>query len=223
MFGLNANSPLTPEAFLGAVHPDDRAVVNGAIRAVVPKGATAERSEFRVVRPNGQLRWYHAAASTDFDKNGEITRVSGIFRDITSRRAAEQEAKQLNEALQAVRRELAHVSRQTTIGAMAASIAHEINQPLSALVTNGGIGLRLLAMPDSDLDEVRKVFKRIIDDGHRASHVIASIRTMFAKDQRERSLVDIHDLVSEVLALVHDRRKLRTWTLAAAGRRSGAR
>jgi signal transduction histidine kinase len=87
--------------------------------------------------------------------------------------------------------------------AMAASIAHEVNQPLSALVTNGGIGLRLLAVPDSDLDEVRQVLKRMIDDGHRASHVIASIRAMFGKEHREKAPVNIGDLVREVVGLVH--------------------
>ena len=203
MFGLNADSLLTPEAFLGAVHPDDRAVVIAAMRAAATAGETAGQSECRVFHPNGQLRWYLATASTEFDKNGDPIRVSGIFRDVTPRRKAKQEAEQLQDALQATRRELARVSRQRTIGAMAASIAHEINQPLSALVTNGGIGLRLLARADSDLDEVRKVLKRIIDDGHRASHIIASIRAMFEKDRREKSPVSIHDLVREVLALVH--------------------
>jgi PAS domain S-box-containing protein len=196
MFGLKADSLITPEAFLGAVHPDDRPL---AMRATVPAGETA--SEFRVVHPNGQLRWYLAMASTEFDKNGEPVRVSGIFRDVTSRRKAEQEAEQLEDALRATRRELARVSRQTTIGAMAASIAHEINQPLSALVTNGSIGLRLLANADSDLHEVREVLKRIINDGHRAGEIIASIRAMFEKDRREKSPLDLRDLVCEVLAL----------------------
>jgi signal transduction histidine kinase len=88
--------------------------------------------------------------------------------------------------------------------AMAASIAHEMNQPLSAIVTNGGIGLRLLARVEHNLDEVREVLKRIVDDGLRAGGIIASIRAMFAKDPREKSLVSIRDLVDEVLALVHD-------------------
>ena len=91
----------------------------------------------------------------------------------------------MEETLLATRREIARISRQTTMGAMAASIAHEINQPLSALVTNGGIGLRLLANADSDIDEVREVLKRIIDDGHRAGHIVASIRAMFGKDHRD--------------------------------------
>jgi PAS domain S-box-containing protein len=203
MFGLNADSLLTPEAFLGVVHPGDRAVAIAAMRAVAPAGETAGRSEFRVVHPDGQLRWYLATASTEFDKNGEPILVSGIFRDVTPRRRAEQEAERLEDALRTTRRELARVSRQTTMGAMAASIAHEINQPLSALVTNGGIGLRLLAKAGSDRDEVREVFKRIVDDGHRAGQIIASIRSMFGKDQRERFPVSINDLVHEVIALVH--------------------
>jgi C4-dicarboxylate-specific signal transduction histidine kinase len=85
---------------------------------------------------------------------------------------------------------------------MAASIAHEVNQPLAALVTNGGIGLRLLAKADADLDEVRRVLKRIVDDGHRASDIIAGIRVMFKSGRREDVPVNIHDLVYEVVALV---------------------
>jgi signal transduction histidine kinase len=89
-----------------------------------------------------------------------------------------------------------------SLEAVAVSIAHEIKQPLSALVTNGGIGLRLLAKADSDLDEVREVFKRIVDDGHRAGEIISSIRATFGKHHRKRSPVKIRDLVYEVLALV---------------------
>jgi signal transduction histidine kinase len=86
--------------------------------------------------------------------------------------------------------------------AMAAAIAHEVNQPLSALVTNGAIGLRLLAMPDAHRDEVRDVFQRIIDDGHRAGELIASTRAMFRQDAREKSAVNLRDLVIEALTLV---------------------
>lgn len=203
MFGLNANSPLTPKAFLDAVHPEDHAVALAAIQAATSAAETAERAEFRVVHPNGQLRWYLATASTEFDKNGEPVLVNGVFRDVTSRMRAEQEAKQLEDTLRATRRDLARASRQTTIGAMTASIAHEINQPLSALVTNGGIGLRLLAKPDCDPGEMREVLARIIEDGHRAGHIISSIRAMFGKDHREKSAVNVRDPICEVLALVH--------------------
>jgi C4-dicarboxylate-specific signal transduction histidine kinase len=178
-------------------------VAVAAMRVATPAGETTRRGEFRVVDPDGRVRWYLVATSTEFDKNSEPIRVSGTFRDITPRRKAQQEAERMEENLRATRREIARISRQTTVGAMAASIAHEINQPLSALVTNGGIGLRLLANADSDIDEVREVLKRIIDDGHRAGHIVASIRAMFGKDQREKTPVSIRDLVYEVLALVH--------------------
>jgi C4-dicarboxylate-specific signal transduction histidine kinase len=84
---------------------------------------------------------------------------------------------------------------------MTASIAHEINQPLAAIVTNGIAGLRWLAREKPDLDEVRTVLKRIVNDSHRASDVIASIRGMFRKDTQEKVSIDINDLIRQVLAL----------------------
>jgi C4-dicarboxylate-specific signal transduction histidine kinase len=85
---------------------------------------------------------------------------------------------------------------------MAASIAHEINQPLGAIVVNGNAGLRWLASATPDLDEARAAFKSIINDGHRASEVIASIRSMFKKDDQAKTLQDVNELVREVLTLV---------------------
>jgi two-component system, LuxR family, sensor kinase FixL len=198
MFGLDANTPLTPEAFLGAVHPDDRAAASAAMRVAASAAETARRIEFRVNHPSGQ-RWYLATANTEFDAHGEPIRVSGIFRDITPRRKAEQEAEQLEDALRATRRELARVSRQTTIGAMAASIAHEINQPLTAIVANANAGLRLLARGDSS--EVQAALKRIVGDGLRAGQAVAGVRAIFGKDGRKKSSVSINELVREVLAL----------------------
>src|SRR5262249_2410791 len=144
MFGLTPTSSLTLEALLDVVHPLDRAAVVAAMQAASCASEPAKRCEFRIAYPDGRFRWYFSTANTEFDKNAKPLRVSGIFRDITSRKKAEQEAEQLENALRASAEELARVNRETTMGAMAASIAHEINQPLSALVTNGGIGLRLL-------------------------------------------------------------------------------
>jgi C4-dicarboxylate-specific signal transduction histidine kinase len=89
------------------------------------------------------------------------------------------------------------------MGAMTASIAHEINQPLAAIVTNGNVGLRWLARAEPDLDEVRGALQRIVDDGLRTGDVIASIRAMFGKDRRERTMVKPNDVIQEVLALAH--------------------
>jgi C4-dicarboxylate-specific signal transduction histidine kinase len=86
---------------------------------------------------------------------------------------------------------------------MAATIAHEINQPLAAIVTNGEVGLGWLKRPEPDLNEVRGALQRIVDDGLRASEVIDSIRAMFGKDRREKAPVNFDDVVREVLALTH--------------------
>jgi C4-dicarboxylate-specific signal transduction histidine kinase len=101
-----------------------------------------------------------------------------------------------------LRQELAQVSRRTTMGAMTASIAHEINQQLAAIVTNANAGLRWLATADPDLDEVPALLQRIVNDSHRASEVIASIRSMFVTDSSEMSPVSMNDVVGDVLTLV---------------------
>jgi C4-dicarboxylate-specific signal transduction histidine kinase len=119
-----------------------------------------------------------------------------MARDETERKHAE-------EGLREAQQELERVSRQTTIGAMTASIAHELNQPLSAIVANGNAGLRWLARKEPSLDEVQKALQRIVDDGLRAADVITSIRGMFRKDSHEKLPLSINDLVREVLTLIH--------------------
>ena len=115
--------------------------------------------------------------------------------DITDRKRAE-------DALRRTQSELARVARVTTMGEMTASIAHEVNQPLAAIVANGNAGLRWLANKPPDLDEVRASLKRIVADGHRASEVIGSIRAMFKKDSQGMARLDVNELVREILALI---------------------
>ena len=110
--------------------------------------------------------------------------------DVTARRAAEG-------ALRAAQSELGRVARLTTVDAMAASIAHELNQPLASIVTNGGAGLRWLDRPEPNLEEARLAFKRVVSEGHRAAQIIAGIRAMFRKDSGERPPVAINELVCE--------------------------
>ena len=106
-------------------------------------------------------------------------------------------------ALQATQSELARVRGLTAVGQMAASIAHEINQPLAAIVTNGSAGLRWLSNPAPDhLEEVRTALERIVREGNRASQVIDGIRAMFRNDGREKASLDINHLIREVLALL---------------------
>jgi PAS domain S-box-containing protein len=113
--------------------------------------------------------------------------------DISARRAAE-------DALHTAQSELGRVARLTTVGAMAATIAHEINQPLAAIVANGSAGFRWLDRPDPNLDEARSAFGRVVNEGHRAAQIITSIRAMFKKDSGARSPTAINELVCEVVS-----------------------
>jgi signal transduction histidine kinase len=132
----------------------------------------------------------------EYNSRDEIGRVATAFDDMLSELAAARK----REA--AERAEFARVTRLTTMGEMAASIAHEVNQPLAAIVTNGNAGLRWLANATPDLNKVNAVLQRVVRDGLRASEVIGSIRAIFKKGPLERAPVHIAQLVEEVVALL---------------------
>ena len=127
--------------------------------------------------------------------------------DISARRAAE-------DALRAAQSELGRVARLTTVGAMAATIAHELNQPLAAIVSNGNAGLRWLDRPEPNLEEARSAFGRVVNEGHRAAQIITSIRAMFKKDLGARSPVAINELVCDVVSTSLGELKSRRVSLA---------
>src|SRR5712671_5852764 len=171
------------------LHPDDREKTR-AESARLAEGHKTLRFENRFRRKSGS---YCRVSWTAVPDRGQFYAVG---RDVTELARAEQ-------ALRDLRGELARASRQTTMGAMTASIAHEINQPLAAIVTNGNVGLRWLARAEPDLDEVRGALQRIVDDGLRAGDVIGGVRAMFGKDRRAKSAVKLNDVIREVLALAH--------------------
>jgi PAS domain S-box-containing protein len=123
-------------------------------------------------------------------QDGESVLFVGCVRDITERRA-----------LRLARVELARVTQTMAVGEMAAAIAHEIHQPLGAVVVNAKAGLRWLAHEVPNLDEARAALNRIVNDGDRASEVIAGIRSMFKKDDQANALQDVNEIVREVLML----------------------
>jgi C4-dicarboxylate-specific signal transduction histidine kinase len=137
--------------------------------ARLAEGRKALPFENRFRHKDGSYCWLSWRAVTD---RGHLYAVA---RDVT-------ELKNAEEQLRASRRELAQVGRQMTVGAMTASIAHEVSQPLAAIVANANAGLRWLARAEPDLDEVHSLLGRIVRDGHRAGDVIVSIRSMFQKD-----------------------------------------
>ena len=149
MFGLAADLPLSPEAFLRRVHPDDRPIVAAAIRAATSGAEPAERIEFRVVNPNGQTRWILASGKTHLDDEGKPVRVSGVFRDVTSRKMAEREAEQLSQRLSTIQDE----ERQ--------QIAEELHDSTTQHLV--AVGLNMMSLQDrvgADAEN-RKLFTEI--------------------------------------------------------------
>lgn len=131
------------------------------------------------------------------DEQGNPVAVLETNNDITERKRAE-------EALQKVQTELTHVSRVMTVGELTASIAHEVNQPLAAIVTNGNACLRWLAGATPNFSEARQAVERIIKDSYRASAVIARIRTLVKKTPPRNDWVDLNEVIVEVLALAQN-------------------
>jgi|SRR5215475_9086485 PAS domain S-box-containing protein len=170
------------------LHPDDREKTRIETRQLAA-GKVTQRFETRFRHKDGSYRWLSWKAVKDEG------RIYAMARDVTELKDAENK-------LRIAQLELAQVSRRSTLAAMSAAIAHEIRQPLGAIVTNANAGLRWLDRPAPDLDEVRDALRHIGSDGHRASEVIQSIRSMFAKgDPHEGSPLDANELIRETIAM----------------------
>src|SRR5271165_1077065 len=178
------------------IHPEDR---ERAI-AVGARGLSAEtdyRSEFRIVLPDGRVRHILSLGHSVLRVNESHIQMVGTHVDMTERKHAE-------EALRQAQAALAHVTRLTTMGEMTASIAHEINQPLSGIVSNGSACLRWLAGDVPNLEEARDAARRIVRDGKRAGAVIAQIRALAKKTDIAMARLDMNETIREILSLARD-------------------
>jgi C4-dicarboxylate-specific signal transduction histidine kinase len=150
--------------------------------------------EHRLLFPDGRIKHIHVVAHPASDTGDRLEYV-GALMDVTA-------AKHAQEALQQAQAELAHVTRVTTLGELTASIAHEVNQPLAGIITNGEACLRWLRNNPPDLDEARGAVARIIRDGNRASEVIRRLRALTKKSDLQKAPLDINDVIEDVVALV---------------------
>jgi len=172
------------------VHPDDLEGFIREWRAAVDSGEPM-RTEVRVRGADGKYRWFLVRNVPLRDENGNIVKWYGSSTDIEDRKRAEQ--------LQA---DLAHINRVTTMGELAASLAHEIKQPIAATVTNANTCLRWLDRDQPDLDEIREAAIRIVEDGKRAGDIIDRLRSLYKKSPPQRELVEVNEVVHEMVALL---------------------
>jgi PAS domain S-box-containing protein len=194
IFELDRSVKPTIDLLLKRVHPDDRELVRCEVNRVT-EGSHDLDIELRLLMSNGLVKYLHFRSHRVESESGD-EEVVGAVMDITA-------AKDAQEALHAARAELAHVNRVTTMAQLAASIAHEIKQPITAVVTNASAGLLWLAAQPPDLEEVRDAFDRVIEAGNRAGQVIGQIRTLIKKDPPRKDDLEINEAILEVIALTH--------------------
>ncbi|HWC18779.1 MAG TPA: ATP-binding protein, partial [Terriglobales bacterium] len=154
--------------------------------------------EFRIVLPTAAVRYIHAIGHPVVNASGELEKFVGTSADVTEQKRAEQERERLNQ-LQA---SLAHMNRVTTMGELAASLAHEINQPIAAAVTNANTCVRWLAGDTPNLEEARDAANRAAKDAKRAAEIISRTRLLFKKGSSARESVDINEAIREMIALL---------------------
>jgi PAS domain S-box-containing protein len=164
-----------------------------ALREAAAKGRYEDEG-WRVRKDGSRFR-ANAILTSLHDQQGKLIGFAKITRDLTQSRRAE-------EAVQAAQAELARVVRATTLGELTASIAHEINQPLAAIVNNANASRRILASPAPDLEEVRQAVEDIAEAGTRAGEIISRVRALLKKTSVERRPLDINQVIHEVLALI---------------------
>jgi len=184
------------------IHPDDRARVDETFQSA-SRAVTDVDVQYRIVLPDGTTRYVQAVGHPVFKPPGNVGDFVGFLMDVTERKRADKE----RETLRLVQADLAHVTRVTTMGELTASLAHEINQPLSGIVSNGSACLQWLAGDKPNLEEARQAAGRIVRDGKRAGEVIARIRTLTKKAAISTGKLDLNETIREVLALVRDEAK----------------
>jgi PAS domain S-box-containing protein len=182
-------------SFLDVTHEDYREHNLALVDELLAEERTQFQIEKQYRRKDGTLVWASVNVSMVLSSERLPRFLMALSEDITERKRAE-------EALAKARAELAHAARVLSFGALTASIAHEVNQPLSGIITNAGTCLRMLAADPPELDGARATAQRILRDGNRASEVVQRLRTLFARKQPMTEPVDLNDAAREVLALL---------------------
>jgi PAS domain S-box-containing protein len=192
IFGLDQGALVTSELIRSRVHPEDIPLLHDVIERARDAGADLE-CEYRLQMPDERVKHLHMVARGTRDEDGQLEYI-GAVQDVTARRLSEQ-------ALVKAQSELAHVTRATALSALTASIAHEVNQPLSGIITNASTCLRMLARDPPDVEGARETARRTIRDGNRASEVIARVRALFTKKEPAIEAVDLNEVTREAMAL----------------------
>ena len=186
------------EEFFQRIHPDDQPRFRELIQTAIRDTAEWE-AEYRIVHPDGPVRDIHVVAHPVLSTSGHLVEFVGTVIDVTERRRAEQERARLRQ----LEADLAHVNRVSTLGEMAASLAHEIKQPIAAAITSANSCIEWLAHEPPNLDRARAAAAKIDKYGHRAAEIIDRIRSLYRKSPPQSELIDVNEIVQEIFTLLH--------------------
>jgi PAS domain S-box-containing protein len=187
------------EAFFQTIHPDDRARIAEVIDSAV-RNKEDFKFDYRIVHPTGEIRYAQSVGHPVVGPSGGLVEYVGTIIDVTERRQAEEERERLREA----QADLAHVSRMTTMGELTASLAHEVNQPITAVVNGASTAVRWLTREEPDLAEAREAALGVVRNAKRAADIISRIRSISKKGESNRQLVDVNELIREMITLLRN-------------------
>ena len=194
LFGFVPGQPLALDDLVQRIHVDDRAAFADSTAASIRERRT-QHVEFRVQPGDGRIRWIAAIGRVEFDLRGRPVRSRGVCIDISARKQAEQEMLRL-------RQDIAHVGRVSVMGQLASALAHEINQPLGAILRNAEAALLFMQDPSPDLNEINAILEDIRKDDQRAGAVIDRMRALLRRDEAEMQPVDVAQMLDDVAALL---------------------
>jgi PAS domain S-box-containing protein len=196
LFGFSAGQPVALADLLARVHADDRAAVRRTLDSA-EQGVPRYEMEYRITLPDGALRWIGSHGSVETDAAGRPALVRGVSLDITARKLAELDAQQKQ-------KEVTHLGRLAVLGELSGALAHELNQPLTAILSNAQAARRFLERQPPDLAEVDDILRDIVDEDRRAGEVIQRLRSLFNKGGTPRALVDLNQLTRDVIRLLRN-------------------
>ncbi len=195
IFNFGSDEPLSRELFLSRVHPEDRKIVDEAIDRARASSQTFE-FEYRLLRPDGETRWLISRGRYGHNDGGGVRELIGVAIDVTAQVNA-------NLQLRLQREEMARMSRMSSMGELTASLAHELNQPLTAIASNAAAGRRFLAQGPPDLKMLEELLADVATDARRAGDIIHGIHHFVRKSEGTRRAVNLNEIVREVLRLLH--------------------
>jgi signal transduction histidine kinase/integral membrane sensor domain MASE1 len=194
LFGLSPSEPLTLDGLVSRIHPNDSPTASAALASAISR-ATPLDIEFRV-QDGDDIRWISACARPVAGDDGKPAAMSGAFGDVTSRKLAEAEG-------DVQRQEIAHLMRVSMLGELSGGLAHELTQPLTAILSNAQAGKLLLTKGNKSLSEIGNILDDIITEDERAGEVIHRLRSLLKKGEVKHEPIDMNELIASTLRLLH--------------------